>query len=557
MNNLGAAKLKVQMDGRQIIGLLALAHGARASAVPATHVQYAAFNWRTQWYPVAWARDCPMGAPFRATLLDEDYAVVLREGDAPPMAFRDRCPHRLASLSEGRLTKQGWIQCSYHGFAFDGGTGECRAIPQLLGTSPRAPLCADAVACARVGGLVWINPGADPVDPPDVPPDVPELVDPSFDCMQTVRDIPVDSTLLAENIMCADHGRWCHHLPAFDMYAASKGRPQEVTVVTEPRITLTARVDAQLSATATAGLTAQTQFSPPCTIVSGRRDKRGDSGFVQAFWVVPVGVGRSRLLSAQLVRKPAPGAPHAPRAPPWRPRAWLQQRAMSRRWVRQCLQNDFLDEDSYLIATQQPRVLAAELAAHEAARTPRTSVTTEDVVDCQDGSAPPSPTSPAFVRRRLYQYRTPSEPLLVELGRFFDAAVPNMPHRYERPELLRAPCPPREIVLDRWSQHTAICPESAAVARRANAVALASRVLLGTLALSLACVRPSVRWAPANLAAAVVLASVWRRASQIVARFHFVQCAERHRAHLARIPERVLADEHLVAVEAPADPPDG
>jgi hypothetical protein len=41
------------------------------------------FDWRRQWYPVAWERDLPVGQPVKVTLFDEDYVVVRgRERDS-------------------------------------------------------------------------------------------------------------------------------------------------------------------------------------------------------------------------------------------------------------------------------------------------------------------------------------------------------------------------------------------------------------------------------------------------------------------------------------------
>ena len=34
-----------------------------------------------------------------------------------PVAMLDRCPHRAAALSEGRMTAGGNLQCAYHGAA--------------------------------------------------------------------------------------------------------------------------------------------------------------------------------------------------------------------------------------------------------------------------------------------------------------------------------------------------------------------------------------------------------------------------------------------------------
>lgn len=45
--------------------------------------------------------------------------------------FQDRCPHRLAPLSEGRIDNTtGHLYCNYHGWQFDG-SGSCTDIPQM------------------------------------------------------------------------------------------------------------------------------------------------------------------------------------------------------------------------------------------------------------------------------------------------------------------------------------------------------------------------------------------------------------------------------------------
>ena len=43
--------------------------------------------------------------------------------------FADRCPHRLAPLSEGRIEPDGNLMCAYHAWKF-AGDGSCVALPQ-------------------------------------------------------------------------------------------------------------------------------------------------------------------------------------------------------------------------------------------------------------------------------------------------------------------------------------------------------------------------------------------------------------------------------------------
>jgi nitrite reductase/ring-hydroxylating ferredoxin subunit len=53
-------------------------------------------------------------------------AESVRHDGARWRAFEDRCPHRLAPLSEGRVEADGTLLCAYHAWRFDGG-GACTA----------------------------------------------------------------------------------------------------------------------------------------------------------------------------------------------------------------------------------------------------------------------------------------------------------------------------------------------------------------------------------------------------------------------------------------------
>jgi phenylpropionate dioxygenase-like ring-hydroxylating dioxygenase large terminal subunit len=130
----------------------------------------------------------------------------------------DRCPHRAAALSEGRMTAAGHLQCAYHGtdrvlwlpdyilssynltpavpwhgicilmqlniilrtglsgakvlldllcpgWSFDGETGNCTNIPQVTaGGTVSGRTCGIALPCVEYQGMVWVypSPGANP-----------------------------------------------------------------------------------------------------------------------------------------------------------------------------------------------------------------------------------------------------------------------------------------------------------------------------------------------------------------------------------------------------------
>ncbi|GLU37340.1 Rieske iron-sulfur protein [Pseudomonas sp. NBRC 100443] len=57
--------------------------------------------------------------------------VLFRDAAGQVRALEDRCPHRRAPLSLGRIRAEGTLQCGYHGWTFDGSSGQCVQIPNL------------------------------------------------------------------------------------------------------------------------------------------------------------------------------------------------------------------------------------------------------------------------------------------------------------------------------------------------------------------------------------------------------------------------------------------
>jgi phenylpropionate dioxygenase-like ring-hydroxylating dioxygenase large terminal subunit len=113
------------------------------------------------WHPVA--RTGELGEnPIRVHLLGTPW-VVARSG-AGLMAMIDRCPHRRAPLSAGRIVDDNLV-CAYHGWRF-GADGHCRLVP-ALGPGARLPATASASAAWGVTeryGLIWLAP-EEPVCP--------------------------------------------------------------------------------------------------------------------------------------------------------------------------------------------------------------------------------------------------------------------------------------------------------------------------------------------------------------------------------------------------------
>lgn len=133
-----------------------------------------AFDWWKQWYPVALTRDIDGAVPTKVMLLGRDL-VLWREGTAADAkkgavrtwrCFVDRCPHRLAPLSEGRIdTRTGHLQCAYHGWEFSG-SGQCSKIPQTdpetdqgeAGALRSRRACATSLPTLEAQGMIWVWP---------------------------------------------------------------------------------------------------------------------------------------------------------------------------------------------------------------------------------------------------------------------------------------------------------------------------------------------------------------------------------------------------------------
>lgn len=120
-------------------------HGALPPAAAA------AARW---WQPVAGldALATVGGPPLPVRVLGHD--LVLWRGAGGVAAFDDRCPHRGAALSLGRVVG-GQLQCAYHGWRFDP-TGRCVRIPSAPDFVPPDGHAAGTWRVAAAHGLWWV-----------------------------------------------------------------------------------------------------------------------------------------------------------------------------------------------------------------------------------------------------------------------------------------------------------------------------------------------------------------------------------------------------------------
>ncbi|CAN1354395.1 Pheophorbide a oxygenase, chloroplastic [Linum perenne] len=177
------------------------------------------FIWKDHWYPVSLIEDLDPALPTPFQLLGRDLVLWFDPVKQEWVAFDDKCPHRLAPLSEGRIDENGELQCSYHGWSFDG-SGSCTRIPQAMGEGPEARAVKSPRACATrfptlvSQGLLFVWPDdngwerAHATKPPMLPEDFDK---PEFSSVTIQRDLYYGYDTLMENVSDPSHIDFAHH----------------------------------------------------------------------------------------------------------------------------------------------------------------------------------------------------------------------------------------------------------------------------------------------------------------------------------------------------------
>jgi phenylpropionate dioxygenase-like ring-hydroxylating dioxygenase large terminal subunit len=156
------------------------------------------------WYVASSAREVGSSALLARRLCDVG-VVIFRDEQGSPRALEDRCPHRFAPLSKGKLSN-GVVACGYHGLVFNG-EGACVANPH--GPIPSAARVRSLPIVER-HSLLWIWLGdperADEALVPDF-----SFMDPeSFYVGQGYLHVRSNYLLEIDNIMDLSHLEFLH-----------------------------------------------------------------------------------------------------------------------------------------------------------------------------------------------------------------------------------------------------------------------------------------------------------------------------------------------------------
>jgi vanillate O-demethylase monooxygenase subunit len=163
---------------------------------------------RNAWYVAAWSDGIGDGQVVARTIMGEPI-VLYRKANGDVAAIEDRCAHRFAPLSMGKVVHGDRIQCPYHGLEFDG-TGACVFNPHGAKNIPsRARVKSYPVIEKHKAIWIWMGGAqADPAKVPDfgVLDNVPELHTTKRDSI-TIR---ANYQLIIDNLLDLSHTSYLH-----------------------------------------------------------------------------------------------------------------------------------------------------------------------------------------------------------------------------------------------------------------------------------------------------------------------------------------------------------
>jgi len=140
-----------------------------------------------------------------ARWLLERPVVLYRLSDGTPVALDNRCPHRWAPLSEGRVIEDK-IVCAYHGMEF-GADGICTNVPTQDSIPNSARVQSYPLRIA--GAFIWIWMG-DPEAIEDDPVDMSYTTNTDWSFVHGYMEVEANWVLIRENVLDLTHIAFLH-----------------------------------------------------------------------------------------------------------------------------------------------------------------------------------------------------------------------------------------------------------------------------------------------------------------------------------------------------------
>jgi len=159
---------------------------------------------RNQWYVAATPNE--IGRNLLGRVILGDPLVFYRTEAGAPVVMEDRCPHRRAALSMGKLVGD-QVQCGYHGMEF-GADGKCVRIPGQHSIPPR--LKARTYPVVEKHGWVWVWMGDAALADPSKIHDYHWNEEPGWQPVFGYTHVNAEYRLVVDNLMDLTHETFVH-----------------------------------------------------------------------------------------------------------------------------------------------------------------------------------------------------------------------------------------------------------------------------------------------------------------------------------------------------------
>lgn len=157
------------------------------------------------WYVAAWDYEVEAGKAAARTIAGEPVALF-RDSKGKIFALEDRCPHRHAPLSLGRIEGDE-LRCMYHGLKF-AKSGQCTHLPAA--NAPPANMNVRSFPVVEKSGWIWIWLGAPDKADPALIPDAWGIDNPAYKMETGALDYAADYQLINDNLCDLSHVDYVH-----------------------------------------------------------------------------------------------------------------------------------------------------------------------------------------------------------------------------------------------------------------------------------------------------------------------------------------------------------
>jgi phenylpropionate dioxygenase-like ring-hydroxylating dioxygenase large terminal subunit len=177
------------------------------------------------WYVAGWDYEFGREKPLQRIILEQPI-VFYRKTDGELVALADRCAHRQAPLSMGRIEGDD-LRCMYHGLRFSA-EGKCVEIPGQASIPEKA--CVNTYPVVERGSWAWVWMGnPEDADPSLIPP-VRGFDDPEWVLKSGQLDYQAPYHLINDNLLDLSHLAYVH-AESFGATAGWSSRPPKTTLV--------------------------------------------------------------------------------------------------------------------------------------------------------------------------------------------------------------------------------------------------------------------------------------------------------------------------------------